>query len=96
MYKAFSYTLNNPSKEVIYIPTSKDVKFKAKSWIDAFGNRTSKGIGSTVTASLGSHFPTLFIFGSFISLGLILGWILAALFMGTTFNKLQEEQKIIE
>ena len=96
MYKAFSYTLNNPSKEVIYIPTSKDVKFKAKSWIDGFANRTSKAIGSTVTASLGSHFPTLFIFGSFISLGFILGWILVALFMGTTFNKLQEEQKIIE
>ncbi len=37
--KALSYSLNNPCKEMLYNPTSTDVKFKAKSWIDIFGQR---------------------------------------------------------
>ena len=35
--KGLSYALNNPSKEMLYLPTSPDVKFKVKSWIDMFG-----------------------------------------------------------
>jgi ATP:ADP antiporter, AAA family len=40
--KALSYALNNPCKELLYQPTSKSVKFKAKSWIDIFGQRGAK------------------------------------------------------
>jgi AAA family ATP:ADP antiporter len=40
--KGLNYALNNPTKEIMYIPTSKDVKFKAKGWIDLFGNRSTK------------------------------------------------------
>ena len=40
--KALSYALNNPCKELLYQPTSKAVKFKAKSWIDIFGQRGAK------------------------------------------------------
>jgi ATP/ADP translocase len=30
---ATSYALNNPTKEVLYQPTSSAIKYKAKSWI---------------------------------------------------------------
>lgn len=40
--KALSYALNNPCKELLYQPTSKAIKFKAKSWIDIFGQRGAK------------------------------------------------------
>lgn len=96
IFKGLSYTLNNPSKEVIYIPTSKDVKFKAKSWIDGFGGRTSKTVGSTVTASLGGNLSTLIVVGSFISLGIVAFWIFVAAFVGNKFNELQKNNKIIE
>lgn len=43
--KALSYSLNNPCKEMLYNPTSTDVKFKAKSWIDIFGQRGTYCVG---------------------------------------------------
>jgi AAA family ATP:ADP antiporter len=96
LFKGLSYTLNNPSKEVMYIPTSHDVKFKAKSWIDGFGGRFSKGTGAVVTGSLGANLPTLLMFGSVVSLGLVAFWIFVAAYVGNTFNKLQTDNKIIE
>jgi AAA family ATP:ADP antiporter len=44
-----SYALNNPCKELLYQPTASSVKFKCKSWIDTFGARGSKALGSVVT-----------------------------------------------
>jgi len=96
IFKGLSYTLNNPTKEVMYIPTSKDVKFKAKSWIDAFGNRTAKGAGAVVTGSLGAALPTLLMFGTGISLTIVIFWLFIASKVGNQFNRLQAENKIIE
>ena len=39
--KGLSYAINNPTKEMLYLPTSPDVKFKVKSWIDMFGGSSS-------------------------------------------------------
>jgi AAA family ATP:ADP antiporter len=96
LFKGLSYTLNNPSREVLYIPTSKDVKFKSKSFIEAFGGRSTKAIGATVTGSLGGDFAMLLVFGTFISLGVVAFWIFVAAFVGNKFNELQKENKIIE
>lgn len=93
--KGLSYALNNPCKEIMYIPTSKDVKYKAKGWIDGFGGRSSKAIGSVVT----DFFPVmseLLMYGSFISLGIIGIWIPIAMFVGRSNSKLVAENKIIE
>jgi AAA family ATP:ADP antiporter len=95
IFKGLSYALNNPSKEVMYIPTSKDVKFKAKSWIDGIGGRASKGAGALVTGSLGGSLPLLLVAGTGISLGIVALWTMVALYVGNTFNKLQAENKII-
>jgi len=93
--KAFNYALNNPSKEIMYIPTSRDVKFKTKSWIDSFGARTAKGVGSAVTASV-PVLSELIIFGSIFSLGVIGVWIAAAFFVSRTNNNLVESGQIIK
>jgi AAA family ATP:ADP antiporter len=93
--KALSYALNNPCKEIMYIPTSKDVKFKAKSWVDSFGSRSAKCVG----ASIAAFFPAmadLAAFAPVISLGVIGFWIPVALFVGRSNNKLVKENKIIE
>lgn len=94
--KGLNYALNVPSKEVLYIPTSKDVKFKAKGWIDAFGNRTTKLLGATVTNPLSSSISMLISYGSMASLAIIACWIPVAVFVGNKFEKLQAENKIIE
>ena len=94
--KGLSYALNNPAKEMMYIPTSKDAKFKAKSWIDMFGARSAKAAGSGVNNAFKDSAPMLMLYGTMIALGLVGVWIVAAMFVGRTFNKLTKEGRIIE
>lgn len=96
IFKGLNYALNNPTKEVLYIPTSKDVKYKAKAWIDAFGNRSSKAVGGLITSTLGASLPTLIAVGTFVSLGIVGFWVVMAAFTGNMFEKLQTENKIVE
>jgi hypothetical protein len=49
LLKALTYSLDDPVKELLYIPTSNNIKFKAKAWIDVFGARLAKGLGSVIT-----------------------------------------------
>lgn len=49
--QGLTYALNEPCKEMLYLPTSDAIKFKAKGWIDVFGSRVAKGVGSFVTLS---------------------------------------------
>jgi AAA family ATP:ADP antiporter len=94
--KGLNYALNIPTKEVLYIPTSKDVKFKAKGWIDAFGNRTSKALGVGITGPLGGSLPLLLFYGTIASLGIVSFWVFVAIYVGNSFDKLQRENKIIQ
>ena len=93
--KCLNYALNTPCKEISYIPTSNDVKFKAKSWIDTIGHRFAESIGGAV----GVTFPiiaNLIFFGSIISFGIIILWSFAAVYVGRTNYQLLQEGKIIE
>ena len=93
--KGLSYALNNPSKEIMYIPTSKDVKFKAKGWIDMFGGRLAKGTGAQFNNLFKSSINSLMVYGTLAALGLIGIWIIIAMYVGRTFNKLTDEDRII-
>ena len=46
--KAINYALNSPSMKQLYIPTSKDVRYKSQAWIESFGSRGSKAVGSGI------------------------------------------------
>ncbi len=94
--KGLSYALNNPTKEVMYIPTTKDIRYKAKGWIESFGGRSSKGIGATITASFAKNLPALLFVGTVISLGVVGVWLVVANMLGKKFNKLQETNTIVE
>lgn len=94
--KGLNYALNKPTSEVMYIPTSKDVKFKSKGWIDLFGNRSTKGMGAAVSKSFGYALPALMLYGTVISLVLLVAWIFVGRSVGDGFEKLQAENKIVE
>ena len=96
LVKALSYALNNPLKEFLYLPTSKDVKMKAKGFIDGFGSKGSKAVGSFINDQLKSNMTVLINYGSLVSLGIIGGWILVALVVGNKYDELIKEKKIIE
>jgi ATP/ADP translocase len=50
MIKAMLFSLHDPVKELLYIPTSESIKYKAKAWIDVFGSRFAKACGSFITS----------------------------------------------
>lgn len=52
--KAMTYSIHDPSKELLYLPTSNPIKFKAKFWIDVVGARVAKAIGSSINTLSGS------------------------------------------
>jgi AAA family ATP:ADP antiporter len=47
-FRAINYAFNAPTCKQLYIPTTKDVKYKAQAWIDTFGSRIGKAGGGTV------------------------------------------------
>ena len=96
LLKGVNYSLNQPAKEQLYIPTSKDSKYKAKSWIDAFGSRSSKGLGGAVHDFFKAMGPHMFVLGTLtVSFGLIGIWTYAALFLGKTHEQAIKENRIV-
>jgi AAA family ATP:ADP antiporter len=94
--RAFNYALNHPTREVLYIPTTKAIKYKAKAWTDAFGSRIAKSMGSLFNVSL-KGVPQAFALLSSLSLclGLASFWIVIAYFLGRTLQDAIEHQKVI-
>ena len=93
--KALSYALNNPCKEILFIPTSKDVKFKAKSWIDSFGGRFAKGPAASGVNSVCAALTNPILIGSLFSLGIIGIWLVAAVFVGRRNKELTDSHQQI-
>lgn len=94
--KALSYALNNPCKEILFIPTSKDVKFKAKSWIDSFGGRFAKGPAASGVNAVCAALSNPILIGSVFSLGIIGIWLVAAVFVGRKNAQLTHDNAIVE
>lgn len=94
--KAFSYALNNPIKELLYLPTSKDVKYKAKGLIDGFGGKSSKAVGASITGALAGDLGRLLSLGGMISLGIVGFWTFVAVLLGMKYDKMIKDKEIIE
>ena len=54
LLKAMTYSIHDPAKELLYLPTSNTIKFKSKFWIDIVGARCAKAVGSTINTYAGS------------------------------------------
>jgi len=101
--KAINYALNSPTQKQLYIPTSKDTKYKAQAWIEMFGSRGSKAAGSGVNAmklffkkGYGAAGVSMFATVSALSsLGLIGVWLLAVVYVAKTYNKAVAENKLV-
>ena len=93
---AISYAVNNPTKEMMYIPTSKDAKFKAKGLVDMVGGRSAKMSGAQITNNFKAAPIELFTVGSYICFGIVGIWTVVALYVGTRNQQLVKEKKIIE
>ncbi len=84
----FSYSINQSAKETLYVPTSRDEKYKAKAFIDMFVQRFAKVIAVGVSLAITSIF-TEFSSIRWLSLGtaaVVLIWIVAVRYAGNQFR----------
>jgi AAA family ATP:ADP antiporter len=96
LLRALNYALNHPTREILYIPTTKAIKFKAKAWTDAFGGRISKGAGSVLNISMKKLVPITFLYANlFISLGLMGLWLVVVSFLSKKLKKVIADETII-
>ena len=94
--KAINYALNQPTLKQLYIPTSRETKYKAQAWIEMFGSRGSKAIGSG--ANYPRQFMELAMFLSFVGLmsgGLIAFWLFVATYVARVYTKAVKENKVV-
>ncbi len=94
--RALNYGFNNPMREVLYIPTIKDIQFKSKAWIDSFGRTVSKSSGSTINLmtafqSVGLQTAIMFVFITSVSSV----WLIIAYMMGRKYVKTVENNEVI-
>jgi len=94
--KSTHYAFSIPVRELLYIPTLKEIKFKSKSWIDAFGAKMAKSSGATVniaTMWLPSSLAYPALGGLFtVMIGL---WCVVAFFLGARFEKAVKNNEVI-
>lgn len=94
--KAVHYAFSWPVRESLYIPTVKSIKFKTKSWIDAFGSKFAKTAGSTfniITAQLNAGW--MMPIHSFFFAFLIGSWFLSAFLLGKRFDQAVLHNEVI-
>lgn len=96
IFTALNYAFLAPVRESLYLPTVKEIKFKSKSWIDAFGSKFAKTAGSmfnVFAAKMGESFmlPVY----SFFFAGIVCMWFVVAFFLGRRFEKAVLNNEVI-
>jgi AAA family ATP:ADP antiporter len=94
--RAANYGLNHPIRETLYIPTTKEIKFKSKAWTDAFGTRIAKGTGSVFykkTAALGAAAAHSITSAALFTMTGV--WLVISYFLGRTLQKAIDKKHII-
>ncbi|OGW03071.1 MAG: hypothetical protein A3D20_03885 [Nitrospinae bacterium RIFCSPHIGHO2_02_FULL_39_82] len=89
---AFSYSINQSAKEVLYVPVEREKKYQAKAFIDIFILRCAKGIAVAFSLML-----TLIFAGfegmrwlSLIVLGLLFIWLTVVRYIGQSYKKMEK------
>lgn len=96
IFTALNYAFLAPVRESLYLPTVKEIKFKSKSWIDAFGSKFAKTAGSmfnVFAAKMGASFmlPVY----SFFFAGVVFLWFGVAFLLGRRFEKAVVNNEVI-
>ncbi|MEX0940528.1 MAG: Npt1/Npt2 family nucleotide transporter [Candidatus Babeliales bacterium] len=94
--KSVNYAFAQPVRESLYIPTIKDVKFKSKSWIDAFGAKMARGSGSLVNV-LADKLGPMFYFQlhGAVFLLVIAFWFVTAYLLGNRYTRAVKHNEVI-
>ncbi len=97
--RASKYTFFDATKELAFIPLSKECKLKGKAAIDGIGSRVGKSGGSFIHQSLLMCFGTVALstpYVGFLLLFVIAGWIASVRGLGKRFNELVSHQETLK
>lgn len=89
---SFNYSINQSSKEALYVPTTRDEKYKAKAFIDMFVQRFAKVLAvvlSLVITSIFTDFDTIRWLSVF-TIAIVVIWIFAVRYAGSKFAQKTE------
>lgn len=85
----FSYSINQSAKEALYVPTTREEKYKAKAFIDMFVQRFAKavavGIALAITTIFAEFSSVRWL--SLVTILILIGWIAAARYAGHSFRE---------
>ena len=93
--KGMIFSLHDPVKELLYIPTSESIKFKAKAWIDVFGSRLMKAGGSLITSISMGNPQRLRQIAEIPAIALTIVILFVTWSIGTDFYELVENNKVV-
>lgn len=82
---AFSYSINQTARETLFVPTSAEVKYKARAFANMFVQRVGKGIAILMALALAS-LPIRFL--SILAIAVIAVWAGFAIYAGRRFDQL--------
>jgi AAA family ATP:ADP antiporter len=81
---ALNYSINQTSREALYVPTDADVKYKARAFANMFVQRFGKGIAILMALGL-TAIPIRFL--TFLAIGVIVMWAGFAWYAGRRFDE---------
>lgn len=96
LIKGLGFALVIPSKEIMYIPTSKEVQFKTKGWVETFGARSAKMGGAQLSNVFKHQLDQLMTYGTVVSFVLIFSWASAAFYVGRKNRSLIAKGELIQ
>ena len=82
---SFSYSINQTARETLFMPTSPEVKYKARAFANMFVQRLGKGVAILMALAL-VMVPVRFL--SVLALVVIAVWTFLAVYAGRQFDKL--------
>ncbi len=99
MTRACKYTVFDSTKEMSFIPLSRESKLKGKAAIDGVGSRLGKSGGSVIHQGLLLTFSTVTASAPYVGvifLGVVLIWILSVVSLGKQFDHLVSEREKLD
>lgn len=93
VFKSLDYSLFRAAKEILYIPLSFDIRFRAKELNDVFGYRFGKGIASLFVTIFEKFAITQSVNSLLLSLVIALAWFVAALPLPLGFSYFKKARR---
>jgi AAA family ATP:ADP antiporter len=91
---AFSYSINQSAKEALYVPATREEKYKAKAFIDMFVQRFAKAVAVGISLLRSAFFPgfSTLRWLSLVVSAILIVWIFAARYAGRKFDEFERSQ----